>query len=137
MKNTKKIFALLLILTISILALSSCMPTGAGGTGGTSGAGTTGTETPTWLAAVTTILPFALLIVVFYFFMLRPQKKQQKEAQNMRDSVGRGDTVCTTGGIVGVVITVKDDMVLIESSGDKTKIQVQKWAIHTILEKAE
>ena len=55
----------------------------------------------------------------------------------MRDSIARGDTVVTAGGIVGVVITVKDDMVLLESSGDKTKIQVQKWAISSILEKAE
>ena len=68
---------------------------------------------------------------------MRPQKKQQRETQQMRDSIARGDTVVTAGGIVGIVITVKDDMVLLESSGDKTKIQVQKWAISSILEKAE
>ncbi len=83
------------------------------------------------------VIPFALLAVVFYFFIMRPQKKQQRETQQMRDSIARGDTVVTAGGIVGVVITVKDDMVLLESSGDKTKIQVQKWAISSILEKAE
>ena len=74
--------------------------------------------------------------MVFYFFLIRPQKKQQKEVQQMRDSIGRGDTVVTNGGIVGVIITVKDDMVLLESSGDKTKIQIQKWAISSVLEKA-
>ena len=83
------------------------------------------------------VIPFALLAVVFYFFIMRPQKKQQRETQQMRDSIARGDTVVTAGGIVGIVITVKDDMVLLESSGDKTKIQVQKWAISSILEKAE
>ena len=83
------------------------------------------------------VIPFALLAVVFYFFIMRPQKKQQRETQQMRDSIARGDTVVTAGGIVGGVITVKDDMVLLESSGDKTKIQVQKWAISSILEKAE
>ena len=55
----------------------------------------------------------------------------------MRDSFARVDTVVISGGIVVDVITVKDDMVLLESSGDKTKIQVQKWAISSILEKAE
>lgn len=102
--------------------------------------GTTGTaqqEVSPLYQVLSIVIPFALLAVVFYFFIMRPQKKQQRETQQMRDSIARGDTVVTAGGIVGVVITVKDDMVLLESSGDKTKIQVQKWAISSILEKAE
>ena len=102
--------------------------------------GTTGTaqqEVSPLYQVLSLVIPFALLAVVFYFFIMRPQKKQQRETQQMRDSIARGDTVVTAGGIVGVVITVKVDMVLLESSGDKTKIQVQKWAISSILEKAE
>ena len=102
--------------------------------------GTTGTaqqEVSPLYQVLSLVIPFALLAVVFYFFIMRPQKKQQRETQQMRYSIARGDTVVTAGGIVGVVITVKDDMVLLESSGDKTKIQVQKWAISSILEKAE
>lgn len=102
--------------------------------------GTTGTaqqEVSPLYQVLSLVIPFALLAVVFYFFIMRPQKKQQRETQQMRDSIARGDTVVTAGGIVGVVITAKDDMVLLESSGDKTKIQVQKWAISSILEKAE
>lgn len=102
--------------------------------------GTTGTaqqEVSPLYQVLALVIPFALLAVVFYFFIMRPQKKQQRETQQMRDSIARGDTVVTAGGIVGIVITVKDDMVLLESSGDKTKIQVQKWAISSILEKAE
>ena len=102
--------------------------------------GTTGTaqqEVSPLYQVLSLVIPFALLAVVFYFFIMRPQKKQQRETQQMRDSIARGDTVVTAGGIVGVVITVKDDMALLESSGDKTKIQVQKWAISSILEKAE
>ena len=101
--------------------------------------GTTGTaqqEVSPLYQVLSLVIPFALLAVVFYFFIMRPQKKQQRETQQMRDSIARGDTVVTAGGIVGVVITVKDDMVLLESSGDKTKIQVQKWAISSILEKS-
>ena len=102
--------------------------------------GTTGTaqqEVSPLYQVLSLVIPFALLAVVFYFFIMRPQKKKQRETQQMRDSIARVDTVVTAGGIVGVVITVKDDMVLLESSGDKTKIQVQKWAISSILEKAE
>ena len=102
--------------------------------------GTTGTaqqEVSPLYQVLSLVIPFALLAVVFYFFIMRPQKKQQRETQQMRDSIARGDTVVTAVGSVGVVITGKGDMVLLESRGDKTKIQVQKWAISSILEKAE
>lgn len=82
------------------------------------------------------IIPMALLAVVFYFFIYRPQKKQEKETQDMRDSIELGDVIVTTGGIIGMVVKVKEDMLLIESSGDRTKIQIQKWAVHTVLERA-
>jgi len=94
-------------------------------------------QSSAWAQILSLVVPFAVLALVFYFFILKPQKKQQRETQQMRDSIARGDTVVTAGGIIGIVITVKDDMVLLESSGDKTKIQVQKWAISSILDKAE
>lgn len=85
---------------------------------------------------ITLIVPMALLAIVFYFFIYRPQKKQEKETADMRNSIELGDVIVTTGGIIGMVVKVKDDMLLIESSGDRTKIQIQKWAVHTIIEKA-
>ncbi|OGO88209.1 MAG: preprotein translocase subunit YajC [Clostridiales bacterium GWF2_36_10] len=89
-----------------------------------------------WASTLLSFSPFLLLIVAFYFFMLRPQKKQQKEMQNMLNSIGTGDVIVTSGGIVGVVVKVKDDMMLIESSADRTKIQIQKRAVHSVLSKA-
>ena len=85
---------------------------------------------------LTMLLPLALLALVFYFFIYRPQKKQEKETADMRSSIELGDVIVTTGGIIGMVVKVKDDMILIESSGDRTKIQIQKWAVHSVLEKA-
>lgn len=85
---------------------------------------------------ISLIVPMAMLAVVFYFFIYRPQKKQEKETADMRDSIELGDVIVTTGGIIGMVVKVKDDMLLIESSGDRTKIQIQKWAVHTIIERA-
>ncbi|NLN56322.1 MAG: preprotein translocase subunit YajC [Clostridiales bacterium] len=84
-----------------------------------------------------TFAPFVVLIGVFYFLVLRPQKKQQRETESMRSSIERGDVITTVGGIVGVVITVKDDDILIETSGDKTRVQVKKWAVRSIEQKAD
>ena len=82
------------------------------------------------------IIPMVLLVVVFYFFIYRPQKKQEKEITDMRDSLELGDMIVTSGGIIGMVVKIKDDMLLIETGGNRTKIQIQKWAVHSILEKA-
>jgi preprotein translocase subunit YajC len=85
---------------------------------------------------LTMLIPLALLALVFYFIIYRPQKKQERETANMRSSIELGDVIVTSGGIVGMVVKVKDDMLLIETSGDRTKIQIQKWAVHSVIEKA-
>ena len=85
---------------------------------------------------LTMLIPLALLALVFYFIIYRPQKKQERETANMRSSIELGDVIVTSGGIIGMVVKVKDDMILIETSGDRTKIQIQKWAVHSVIEKA-
>lgn len=85
---------------------------------------------------LTMLIPLALLALVFYFIIYRPQKKQERETANMRSSIELGDVIVTSGGIIGMVVKVKDDMLLIETSGDRTKIQIQKWAVHSVIEKA-
>ena len=85
-----------------------------------------------WLSTLLTFLPFVLLIVVFYFMLIRPQKKQQRELDAMRSSIAKGDIVTTKGGIVGIVVNIKDDMLLLQTGGEKTTIQVQKWAVTTV-----
>ncbi|PKM61080.1 MAG: preprotein translocase subunit YajC [Firmicutes bacterium HGW-Firmicutes-21] len=87
-------------------------------------------------AILSTALPILLLVVVFYFFLYRPQKKQEKEVRNMRASIEVGDVITTAGGIVGIVVKIKDDMLLLESGADRTKFQIQKWAVHSVLSKA-
>ena len=70
----------------------------------------------------------ALIFGVMWFFMIRPQRKQQKELQNFRDSLKKGDKVVTIGGIFGTVCEVKEDSVLIEVDNN-VKIRVNKQAI--------
>ena len=59
------------------------------------------------------IIMMAALFGVMYFVMIRPQKKKQKEEQNMRDSIQVGDEITTIGGIMGRVVTVKEDSLII------------------------
>ena len=75
--------------------------------------------------------------VFFYFFMIRPQKKQEKEINEMRNSLSVGDEITTIGGIIGKVISIRDETVLIETSHDRTKIRLLKSAISTVDVKAE
>ena len=71
------------------------------------------------------------MFVLMYFMVLRPQKKRQKEEQEMRDSIQIGDEVVTIGGIMGKVVTVKDDSIVIETGTDRTKIKFLRSAIQT------
>ena len=70
----------------------------------------------------------ALIFVVMWLFMIRPQRKQQKELQNFRDSLKKGDKVVTVGGIYGTVDEIKDNSVLIMVDKD-VKIRVSKQAL--------
>src|SRR4051795_13408118 len=65
------------------------------------------------------LLPFILIFVIMYFLILRPQQKRQKQHQDMVKNVRRGDTVITSGGLIGKVIKVIDDeQIEIELSDD-------------------
>lgn len=70
----------------------------------------------------------ALIFVIMWFFMIRPQRKQQKELQNFRDSLKKGDKVVTVGGIYGTVDEIKEGTVLINVDKD-VKIRVSKNAL--------
>ena len=70
----------------------------------------------------------ALIFVVMWFFMIRPQRKQQKELQNFRDGLKKGDKVVTIGGIYGTICEVKEGTVLMEVDNN-VKIRVSKNAL--------
>ena len=78
-----------------------------------------------------TVLMLVVFVGVFYFLMIRPENKRKKEAENMRSSVKNGDEITTIGGIVGTVVNVKEDKIVIETSADRVRIELAKWAIST------
>ena len=78
---------------------------------------------------ITMILLYGLIIAVFYFILIRPQSKQKKKEEEMRNSIDVGDTIVTIGGIVGKVVSVKDEDLVIETGADRNKLKLKKWAI--------
>ena len=79
-----------------------------------------------------TIIMIVIMFAVFYFFAIRPQKKQEKESQQMRDSLSIGDEIVTIGGIVGIVIAIKEDTIVVETGTDRSKIRFKRWAISDV-----
>ncbi len=80
------------------------------------------------------------MFAIMYFVMIRPQKKKQNAEKEMRENLQIGDEITTIGGIVGRVITIKDDSLIIETGADRNKVKITRWAIstnNTSTEKAE
>jgi preprotein translocase subunit YajC len=71
---------------------------------------------------------FGSIILIMYFFMIRPQQKKQKETKNFLESIKKGDTVVTIGGIHGKIYAIEGDTISLEL--DKgMKLKVEKSAI--------
>lgn len=78
---------------------------------------------------LTMIIPLVVMVLIFWLFIIRPEKKRSREMQNMLNNLQVADEVVTTGGIIGLVVSVSKDTVLIETGSDRTKIRVLKSAI--------
>ena len=79
-----------------------------------------------------TIFLVIALGLIFYFLMYRPQKKQEKEAAEMKNNLAVGDEITTIGGIIGEVVSIKEDTCVIETTKDKCKIRILKSAISRV-----
>ena len=80
---------------------------------------------------LTMLLPL-LLIPVLYLVMIRPQQKRQKEWQAMLGGIKAGDRVTTSGGIRGIILSIKDDVIIIRVAPDNIKLEVIKSAIASV-----
>ena len=82
---------------------------------------------PSWMQ----FLPMVLIVVVFYFLLIRPQQKKAKQQAALLKALKAGDKVGTASGIIGVVISVKDNTVTLRS-GD-SKLELAKISITEVL----
>ena len=85
----------------------------------------------------TMILMLGGLLLVMYFVMIRPQKKQEKEQNDMRNNLAVGDEITTIGGIIGKIVSIKEETCVIETSHERTKIRILKTAVSRVDVKAE
>ena len=79
------------------------------------------------------ILIYAVLFGGLYFLMIRPQRKKQKEEKKMRENLQVGDEIVTIGGLYGRVISLKEDVIVMESISDHSKITIARWALQSNL----
>ena len=103
------------MVVVNYLGMFGPVTTGAAGAGG----------------GLTMLLPL-LLIPVLYFVMIRPQQKRQKEWQQMLGTIKAGDKITTSGGIRGIVMSIKDDTLVIRVAPDNIKLEVVKNAIASV-----
>ena len=78
------------------------------------------------------IIMIVAMIAIFYLFMIRPESKKKKKLAEMRSSLSVGDTITTIGGILGKVVHVDDEKITFETSEDRVRVQVAKWAVSTV-----
>jgi preprotein translocase subunit YajC len=78
-----------------------------------------------------------LLLVLFYFLLIHPQRKREKADKAMRDSIMTGDRICTIGGIIGRVVAVTEETITIETTNNRTRLKMYKWAIRNKIEKED
>ncbi len=84
------------------------------------------------VSMISTLVLLVAMVAIFYFLMYKPQKKQEKETKAMLDSLQVGDEITTIGGIIGKIVSIKDETVLIETSRDCTKIRILRTAVRHV-----
>ena len=80
------------------------------------------------------VVPLVVMMVVFYLVLIRPQQKKAKQHAELLKNIRTGDKVTTSGGLVGVVVGVKDRTVSLRSAD--TKVEVLKSAVTEVTERA-
>lgn len=83
-------------------------------------------------SGLSSILLMVGMVAIFYFLLIRPQKKREKKTEEMRSSIEVGDGITTVGGIVGRVVSIKDETLLIETGSDRNKLRIQRWAVKDV-----
>lgn len=83
------------------------------------------------------ILPFLLIFVIMYFLILRPQQKRVKAHQEMIKNVRRGDTIVTSGGLIGKVIKITDDSEVQVEIADNVRVRLSRAMIAEVRAKGE
>ena len=99
---------------------------------GAAGTATAGNNGGGFFSSIMSFLPIILMFAALYFIMIRPNKKRTKEEANMRNNLEVGDEITTIGGIIGKIVSIKDETLVLETSRDGTKIRILKSAVRNV-----
>ncbi len=118
-RNLARAAALVLSALMMVFLFAGCAMSGDAAADGTAAAG----------GGYSMIIMIVIMIAIFYFFLIRPENKKKKAAQEMRDSLSVGDQITTIGGMIGRIVMVKSESIVFETSEDRVRIEIAKWAI--------
>ena len=90
-------------------------------------------QTPAASNPIIGFLPLILIIGIFYLLVFMPMQRQKKQTQAMLKNLQNGQTVVTTGGIVGTIVTINDDTLIIRVKPDNIKLQVNRGAVSGLI----
>ena len=83
--------------------------------------------------SIASFLPLILIFAIFYFLLILPMQRQRKQQQKMLSSLKSGDSVVTSGGIVGTIVSIDDDSLILRVKPDNIKLQVTRSAVSSLL----
>ena len=83
------------------------------------------------------LIPILLMFVIFYFLLFRPQQQRAKQHREMVSNIRRGDTVVTSGGIIGKVTKVRDENEIEVEIAENTRIRVIKSTVAEVRARGE
>ncbi|KZK80288.1 preprotein translocase subunit YajC [Pseudovibrio sp. W64] len=86
---------------------------------------------------VMSIVPFVLIFVIMWFLIIRPQRQKMKSHQEMVSNLRRGDTVVTSGGLIGKVAKIVDDAELQVDIAEGTRVRIARAMIQEVRSKGE
>ena len=82
-------------------------------------------------------LPILLIFAIFYFLLFLPMQRQKKQTQKMMQELQNGNVVLTSGGIVGTIVAIEEDMLTLRVKPDNIKLQVARSAISSLVTEAK
>ena len=78
------------------------------------------------------LIMLLVMVAVMYFMIWRQESKRKKQAEEMRSSLNKGDEITTIGGIMGRIVHVTDETIVIETSDDRVRMELAKWAVSSV-----
>ncbi len=78
-------------------------------------------------------VPILLIFAIFYFLLFLPMQRQKKQQQKMLKELQNGQTVLTSGGIVGTIVAIDDDAVVLRVKPDNIKVQIARSAVSSLV----